>query len=837
MAVWRPRAGAEVRVIYWTLRALLSHWRRHPVQFFSVLTGLWLATALLTGVQALNSQARQSYALASQLIGGEPQSSLATANNAAFSQQFFISLRRAGWPVSPVVQGRIVLQGLEDRRVQLMGIEPVSLPSGTAVAGQTLDLNGIVDFLTPPGQTWIATQTLQALGLQEGQQPLTSNGHALPPLHSRTDMAPGVLLTDIGFAQPLLEMPGQLSRLLLPKDFAASKPSLPDGLNGQLELKNSGEENNLARLTESFHLNLNALGVLAFIVGLFIVHAAIGLALEQRRGLLRNLRACGVSARMLIAALGMELGVLALIAGLLGVASGYWLASLLLPDVAASLRGLYGAEVAGQLTLSPMWWLAGLGVSVLGALLAGAYSLVRAARLPLLALANPQAWHQAHSRWLRRQAWVAGGAASLALMALLFGDSLAAGFVLTGGLLLAAALGLPVLLNSLLNVFLGRSRSVLGQWFLADCRQQLPALSLALMALLLALAANIGAGSMTSGFRQTFGNWLEQRLTAELYVTPQTSAQTPELHAWLTEQPNVSAVLPNWQVAIQLQGWPADLFGAVDHSTYREHWPLLEAVGGNPWDQWVQDDSVMISEQLARRLKLGVGDHVLIPAPDSQWSPRIVGIYADYGNPKGHLLVNSEHLLMHWPQLVANRFNLRIGSEHVPALIRELQNRFALDDNHIIDQSQLKGWSTQVFERTFAATAALNSLTLAVAGIALFISLLTQSQSRLGQLAPLWAMGVTRRQLMLLNLGQTWLLAVLTLMLALPLGLVLAWCLDAVINVQAFGWRLPLHIFPAQLLQLAALALLATLLASAWPLFKLSRTRPADLLRAFANED
>ena len=337
-----------MRVFYWTLRALLSHWRRHPVQFFSVLTGLWLATALLTGVQALNSQARQSYAQASQLIGGEPQNSLTTANNGPFSQDVFISLRHEGWPVSPVVQGRISLQGLEDRRVQLMGIEPVSLPSGTAVAGQTLDLSGIVDFLTPPGQTWIATQTLQALGLHEGQQPLTSNGLLLPPLHSRVDMAPGVLLTDIGFAQPLLQMPNQVSRLLLPKGFAASNPPLPAELNGLLQLKKSGEENNLTRLTESFHLNLNALGVLAFIVGLFIVHAAIGLALEQRRGLLRNLRACGVSARMLIAALGMELGVLALLGGLLGIASGYLLASLLLPDVAASLRGLYGRRSPGN---------------------------------------------------------------------------------------------------------------------------------------------------------------------------------------------------------------------------------------------------------------------------------------------------------------------------------------------------------------------------------------------------------------------------------------------------------------------------------------------------------
>ncbi|MES2078542.1 MAG: ABC transporter permease, partial [Pseudomonadota bacterium] len=100
-----------------------------------------------------------------------------------------------------------------------------------------------------------------------------------------------------------------------------------------------------------------------------------------------------------------------------------------------------------------------------------------------------------------------------------------------------------------------------------------------------------------------------------------------------------------------------------------------------------------------------------------------------------------------------------------------------------------------------------------------------------------WALGVTRRQLMLLNLGQTWLLAVLTLILALPLGLLLAWCLDAVINVQAFGWRLPLQVFPGQLAQLLGLAMLATLLASAWPLWQLYRSRPADLLRTFAHED
>ncbi|MGE8485470.1 MAG: ABC transporter permease, partial [Pseudomonas sp.] len=183
-----------MRVFRETLRALLSHWRQHPVQFFSVLTGLWLATSLLTGVQALNSQARESYARASQLIGGEPQASLSAPGGGVFPQQLFIDLRRAGWPVSPVLRGRVTLKGHEDQRLQLMGIEPVSLPAGSAVAGQTLPIEQVVEFFTAPGSTWISPQTLQALSLHEGETPTAESGIALPPLRAQPDMAPGVLL-------------------------------------------------------------------------------------------------------------------------------------------------------------------------------------------------------------------------------------------------------------------------------------------------------------------------------------------------------------------------------------------------------------------------------------------------------------------------------------------------------------------------------------------------------------------------------------------------------------------------------------------------------------------
>ena len=48
----------------WILAVLLSHWRRHPMQLATLLIGLVSATALWSGVQALNQQARLSYARA-----------------------------------------------------------------------------------------------------------------------------------------------------------------------------------------------------------------------------------------------------------------------------------------------------------------------------------------------------------------------------------------------------------------------------------------------------------------------------------------------------------------------------------------------------------------------------------------------------------------------------------------------------------------------------------------------------------------------------------------------------------------------------------------------------
>lgn len=816
---------------FWILAGLLSHWKRHRMQLATLLIGLISATALWSGVQALNQQARNSYDRAAATFGGGNTAMLVGRDSPSFSQQMFVDLRRANWPVSPVLEGRVLIGG---RSFRLLGIEPVSLPAGAGAAPDIGQAN-LQTFLMPPGQTLVAPETLSDLKLPEGAPPVIGGATSLPPLAVQDNLAPGVLLVDIGIAQRILKMPDQVSRLLVGDTRSGKRVPLEQVIGNTLLLVEAGAPSDLERLTSSFHLNLTAFGLLSFVVGLFIVHSAIGLAFEQRLPMLRTMRACGVSARALTAVLVIELVSLAIVSGIVGLTCGYIVAAFLLPDVAASLRGLYGAQVPGQLSLKASWWLSGLGMSILGALLAAGAGLYRIYRLPVLAAAQPYAWQQAQQRWLKRQGLFALAVVIAAAGCFYFGDSLTSGFLVLAGLLLAAALALPVLLGAVLSFGQRGTERPLVKWFWADSRQQLPGLSLALMALLLALAVNVGVGTMVQSFSRTFTNWLDDRLAAEVYLNASSDTQAAEILTWLRQRPEVEAILPAWRTDVTLDTLPVEVLGFADHATYRERWPLLESVP-HVWDKVRAGEGALVSEQLARRLKVRLGERVTLPATTGPWQIEVAGIYPDYGNPKGQIGIDIDALANRWPEIGRTRFGLRVAPAKVPELVAAIRDKFGLDTSRLLDQATLKAESTRIFNRTFSVTSALNAFTLGVAGVALLTSLLTLSNSRLPQLAPLWALGLTRRRLAGIELLKTMSVAFITALLALPLGILVAWCLVAVVNVKAFGWRLPLHIFPGQLLELLAVAMLAALLATCLPILRLIRLQPAALAKIFANE-
>lgn len=801
--------------VYTAVSSLFSHWRRNPGQLLMLWLGLALATALWSGVQAINTEARSSYDAAASVLGQDRLARLVAEDGGPVPPEAYARLRRDGYRVSPVITGEI---RDASGRLRLIGIDPLTLPE--AAGGP--DFGGGPGAIAPGA--FFGNEGLLLVSPATADGPLPED---LPPTQTLDTVPPAAALTDIGTAARLLgrERP---DHLLVAREQPGHLPPLPAETG--LRLQPPETSGDVARLTDSFHLNLTAFGFLSFGVGLFIVHAAIGLAFEQRRPAIRTLRALGMPLRSLIVALGLELVVMALVAGLIGIALGYVIAAALMPGVAATLRGLYGAAVPGSLRFDPVWALSGLGITMLGAAVAGAQAMLRTARMPLLAPARPRAWAQASDAAMRRQVWAALGLFALAVFARWQGGGLLAGFTMLGGLLLGAALLLPFVLSIALGALSRLARTPFLEWVLADSRQQLPALSLSLMALLLALSANIGVSTMVGSFRVTFTGWLDQRLAAELYVTATDADEAARLERFVDGR--AEALLPILSADTRIFDLPADIFGVRDDRTYREAWPLLSSVE-DAWDRLFAGEGVLVNEQMARRSGITLGDPV--PVAPGLTLPA-VGIYSDYGNPAGQAIVAIDLFRETYPQAVATSFAIRVPPEDAPGLATDLRDTFGLPETAVRNQAQIKRFSLEVFENTFRVTGALNVLTLGVAALALLTSLLTLSSLRLPQVAPLWALGTTRAALARAEVWRLLLLAVLTFALAVPVGLGLAWVLLAVVNVEAFGWRLPMRIFPGDSVRLLGMSLLAAALAAALPALRLWRLAPARLLQVFSQE-
>ena len=136
-----------------------------------------------------------------------------------------------------------------------------------------------------------------------------------------------------------------------------------------------------------------------------------------------------------------------------------------------------------------------------------------------------------------------------------------------------------------------------------------------------------------------------------------------------------------------------------------------------------------------------------------------------------------------------------------------------------------------VFDRAFAITTALQVLAILVAFIGVLSSVMALQLERARDAATLRALGLTGGQLAALSSLQSGLIGLVAGLLSWPAGLSLAAILIYVINRRSFGWSIEPHVDPLVFARALGLALLAALLAGAWPAWRLGRGPIAAALR------
>ncbi len=821
------------------LRALLAHYRQHPVQALFLLLGLIMAQSLLVGTQLINAQARASYAQGEQLLGAGPQGQLLPqASRNGVDERLYLRLRRAGFhELAPLLRSEVVLA--DGRRLELLGIDGLAMPRQAGTNNQRLRnesgaSGGFDRFAYPPFELWAAPARMAQLGVAAGDRLALNHGPQLPPLVVAPDQALGHrLLMDIGALQSITEQPGRLSAVLVfampPERLSQLLDQLPEALRW---VPASGQPD-AAELTQSFHLNLAAMGLLAFVVGGFLVYNALAFSYTDRRVLIRRLRLAGVTRAQLGRALLLELGLFLLLGTVLGSLLGAHLAGVLLPGVGQTLAQLYGVYIAYPERIALGALIAPVAMSALAGLLCAAIPLRRALAAPMLDRGSERWDLRDTARRDRKLALIGAVLLVPAALAARWAPNILTALAGMAFLLLGAALLLPLLLRVLLNLLAalsGRRRPLLG-WLLADSRWLLGPASLALMAITLALVANSGLNTMIGSFRDATDRWLDQRLAAQLYLPGVYHAQA--VQAILRETAPDAQLAQRYRVALDRprpdgRAVRVEVVDLDPSPRFQASLALLRG-GAEGRAQFFAGEGVLVSER-ASRLD-GWLPGMVVPLCAGLEVP-VAGVYHDYGNPLSQWLVSASLFQRCWPGLAPSGQAI-FGPDDLdwPAVGQGLAQELDIDASELLDQQELRTVALAVFDHTFAVTQALNLLTLLVGAIGLFCAVSAIQHHRLAQQAVLASLGVRRRTRAWLLILQWGLLGLLAMVLVGPFGALLAAYLASVVTPVAFGWSFPLLWSWPSLMTLAITAALAMMLAVLLPAMQLLRATPAVHLR------
>jgi putative ABC transport system permease protein len=847
--------------------ASIRHLLRHPAQLVLALVGLSVGVGTIIAVDIATASSGRAFQLSVQAVNGAATHEIAGGPRGV-DERLYVDLRTgrgvqtgatgsegARVALAPIVEGYIVVG---EQTMQLIGIDPFASreldAKGTAVQPQSGDPQR---WFTQPGGVVMAAATAKQLGLSVNQSfEVDAGGRTYPAVLIGTvagDQAGGsagydaLVLTDIAQAQEWLGAQGQLSRidLRVPEGAAGEaavahlRAILPAGVR---LAQAQGRAQQSVDMTAAFTTNLQAMSMLALLVSTLLIYGAISFAVVQRRRIIGILRALGATRGNVFTIVLTEAAVLGAVGAGFGLLLGVMIGRGLVELVSQTINDLYFVVAVNETVLPAS--------SVAKALLAGFGTSLAGAWLPALEVAGspPQlglrrSVLEARAVSLARKLLIASGALAAAsgVVAISSGRSLLAGFAALFLLLLSAATLTPALLRALSRAAarIAGHVSPIARLAFGDIAASLSRTGVAVAALGMALAAMIGVSIMVESFRESLRDWLARTLRADIYVTaPGPGAGRPErkidsdlLKAMLAT-PGIVDYGMSRRVTMDLPHGPIPLDAVQLARGGHANMALTVGDPNVTWPAFEKGD-IVISEPLAYRTQLSPGNTLTLPTDSGPHAFRIAGIYREYGNDRGTVLMSLRVYRKYWHDDGITAVGFYVGPgvplEQVMAGFRELAR--GKQSLFIRSNAELRALSMSIFERTFVITRVLYWLAAGVAAIGLVSALLAWELERSHEIAILRSLGLTPAGAALLIEGQTGFMGLVALLAAIPAGLLTALLLIEVINRRAFGWRIDVHLSVAQFVNALLLAIAAAVVAGLYPARRVARANIAGDIR------
>ena len=668
----------------------------------------------------------------------------------------------------------------------------------------------------------------------------------LPP--SVVGIDSSVVFVDIATAQDMFDKVGLLDRIdcvvdqnHLVRTFAAVRKVIPPGARAIEPRVRTGE---IRRMLQSFQLNLDALSAIALVVGMYLIFNTVAIAVVQRRPEIGTLRALGATRKQIFAAFLIEGGALGCAGSILGLALGAALARFSVAAVAHTVQTLYVGIGAGRVDWDPIPILKAFALGIVLAVVAAIVPALEAARVPP-ALAMRAAGFEPRSPHFARNAAVAGALTLVAALLVSSGPPLGGipAFGYLAGIMIIAG-------GSLCVPLVIANASALGRRFLRDAPALLAAgnlggalrrESVAVAALGIAVAMMTAVAILIGSFRTTVVTWADEVLSADLFVRTlgpsDASAEarfSPRVLRAIERVPGVADVHALRSITIPFRGRLTEL-DAIDFGQLRRHETIqflgiLDVQGLLRGAAGMRE--VFVSEPFATRFRVRPHDSIVLDTPSGRVRFEIAAIFNDYSTESGIIMLDRSTFerLFHddtvdsiaiWATSGANILDLRTR------VIRSvLPLRIDIDTNR-----ELRDLVVQIFNRTFAITYALYLISVAIALLGVVSTLFALVLERRREIGILRYLGLRARDVRRMILVEAAFVGFLGGLTGIGLGFLLALLLIFVINRQAFGWLIDLHVPWEFLCVSLAVVVLAALVAGIYPAGVAARIRTAEAIR------
>ncbi|MBF0190369.1 MAG: FtsX-like permease family protein [Magnetococcales bacterium] len=835
----------------------LAGWRHllaQPGLAFLAMIGVALGVATATAVDLANQGALRAMRLSVEAATGKATHRL-VGHPLGVPEGYYAAWRLLpnAPPAAPVIEGTIRVGDLPDpHSLTLLGVDPLAEGGMRPALGLKGQQALLAALMTRPDSGLLLEATADTLGLKPGARfQIEANGQKrtitlLGVIATQDPVAKqglnATLLVDIGTAQEILGLSGHISRMDVILEPGRNPPlPLPAGVlllpaNDRIEV--------LEGLTRSFRANLTALSLLALLVGMFIIHNAMAFSVVRRRPLIGLLRAQGVTKAEIFRQTLLDGLMLGIPGTLIGVALGLLLGEGLLHLVARTIDDLYFRLQVTDLAPEPFSLIKG-GVLGIGATLLASWLPAReAANAAVIAAMSRSHLEERHREAAPRWARIGVGGMLLALVvALVPSNRLEPGLAAMGLLTVSAALIAPWFTSWLMDRVRGplvRIAGLNGALAAGGVQRSLSRTGTAVAALTVATAMVSGMGLLIHGFRGTVVQWLESTTVSDIYVSAAGTLSNadsipldPELIRRLSSLPGIASVGLGRRVNLETPEGVLRLhLLEIDYPRFSS---LLLDQGNHAalWPRFQDDEAILITESLAFRRDLRVGDRITLPTPAGPHDFVIGGIHRDFRSDAGMITLSLNTWRRHWHDAQMSVLGIQLQAGVEPdAILNALRVAAGPERSlHLQSNRALRQTSLEIFDRTFAITRALRLLALLTAFFGVLTALAAIGHERVRELAALRAIGLTVGEIRRSVLLQTGLLGLAAGTLAVPLGMVQGWMLIHVINQRAFGWTLESHPDLWLVAQPLLLAIPTALLAGIPAARRMARTPPVEALR------